>query len=178
MTAPWLMCYASSLRPWRCPYLFVFFRDWDCEAFTYLSPLIWDFLYGHVDDVTAGRSSLCSGSVVCSRSRAALVLLLGLVPGGFRSLGIFVWGCCTRLQPLAVPPFGFVVCFIGFRRSHLFSDVDIVMLQSTFVIFILFKPSDLLIRQDALALLESMLPVLRAALTIFYFNRLARASGG
>ena len=49
------------------------------------------------------------------------------------------------------------------------------MLQSTFVIFILFKPSDLLIRQDALALLESMLPVLRAALTIVYFNRLARA---
>ena len=36
-------------------------------------------------------------------------------------------------------------------------------MQSTFVIFILFKPSDLLIRQDALALLESMLPVLRAA---------------
>ena len=92
MTAPWLMCYASSLRPWRCPYLFLFFRDWDCEAFTYLSPLIWDFLYGHVDDVTAGRSSLCSGSVVCSRSRAALVLPLGLVPGGFRSLGIFVCG--------------------------------------------------------------------------------------
>ena len=85
MIARWWMCSASSLRLWRFPYLLLFIRDGDSETFTYA--LDGDVLYGHVDDEIAGRSSLCSGAVVCSRSGAALILPLGLISGGFRSLG-------------------------------------------------------------------------------------------